>query len=142
MAIVICTSNNSSLSFLELGRQYAAAETAAEKEIIISAATAIRNSDMWHGTGSYASGFLLQGGAVLFSVVMFGSRHFMRATAVAGILANGLDLIQHLIHMILPDLATPILMTSGIFYILWFPLLTWDLFKNSLLSYNTRIAEA
>lgn len=84
---------------------------------------------MWHGTGSYVTGILLQGAGVSISVIMLRSRDFSRVTACSGLVANGLDLVQHLIHVFAPSIAAPILAVGGVFYLVWFPMLGWDFFK-------------
>lgn len=129
MAITICISTNSSMQMVDLGRQYATADDAT-KERVVAAGEAVRANDMWHGTSSLFAGILLQGGAVIFSFIMLRSKYFMRVTAGAGILANGLDLFQHLMHYSFPQLAAIILAISGVFYLIWFPALGWDLWKN------------
>jgi hypothetical protein len=48
-----------------------------------------------------------------------------------GITANGLDMLQHSIHLFLPDLANMILMIAGIFHIPWFVLVGLDFLKIS-----------
>ena len=62
-------------------------------------------------------------------VVMLRGKTFGKVTAYAGILANGFDLTQHLMHPFLPSIASILLMIGGPFYLLWFPLLGRDLFK-------------
>lgn len=47
-------------------------------------------------------------------------------TAYAGLVANALDLVQHLLHPFAPSLAAAILPFAGPFYLVWFPMLVRD----------------
>ncbi len=86
-------------------------------------------SDMWNSTAGFMAGIPLQGAVVLISVIILRGKIFGRVTAYAGILANGFDLAQHLMHPFLPSITSILLMIGGPFYLLWFPLLGRDLFK-------------
>ena len=86
-------------------------------------------SDMWNSTAGFMAGILLRGAVVLISVIILRGKIFGKVTAYAGILANGFDLTQHLMHPSLPSIASILLMIGDPFYLLWFPLLGRDLSK-------------
>lgn len=75
------------------------------------------------------AGILLQGAGVLISIIMLRSSNFSRITAYAGILANGFDLAQHLIHPFIPSIASIPGMIAGLSYLIWFPMLGRDFFR-------------
>ncbi|TKJ46911.1 hypothetical protein CEE34_06415 [Candidatus Aerophobetes bacterium Ae_b3a] len=129
VAVTCSFASHSGFSIVHLSEQYAAASTDAVRSQLLAAGEAIIASDMWNSTAGFMAGILLQGAGVLISVVMLRGRTFSKVTAYAGILANGFDLAQHLIHPLLRSIASILLMIAGPFYLLWFPLLSRDLFK-------------
>ena len=124
-------STNSSLSFLHLSDQYAAAGSEAQRAQILAAGEAVLVSDMWNSTGAYFSGILLQGSGVIFSLLMLRSRDFGKITAWSGLLANALDLTQHVLHPFAPGVSAFISMFFGLFYLVWFPMLARDFLRLS-----------
>jgi hypothetical protein len=84
---------------------------------------------MWNSSGAYVSGFLMQGGGIIISLIMLKSKDFSKVTAIAGLLGNSLDLTQHLLHPFVPSTAAPIQMLMGPFYLVWFPMLARDFFR-------------
>lgn len=137
MAVTLTFSTEASFSLLYLGEKYhAAAGNQQLQQQLAAAGEAVIASDMWHSSGAYLSGILLQGAGVLISTVMLRSPNFSRVTALSGLIGNALDLVQHLIHPVLPGISSAIGMVMGIFYLVWFPSLGRDLFriskKNSL----------
>ena len=123
IAVTICFASESTFSLLHLGGQYAAAVNEAQRAQFLAAGEAVIAADMWHSSGAYMSGILLQGGGVIISLVMLRSRDFSKVTAIAGLLGNALDLIQHVLHPFSPSLSATIQMLMGPFYLLWFPML-------------------
>lgn len=65
----------------------------------------------------------MQGAFLFISVVMLRGREFGRATALAGIGSNGLDLAHVFVGLLDPSLAAILLSIGGLFYLAWFPLL-------------------
>jgi hypothetical protein len=114
---------------LHLSDQYAAATTAAQRSQLLAAGEAIIASDMWNSSGGFMAGILLQGAGVLISVVMLRSQDFSRVTAYAGLLGNGFDLAQHILHPFAPSVSATLLMIAGPFYLVWFPMLARDLLR-------------
>jgi hypothetical protein len=129
IVVVLTFATHTGFSMMYLSDRYAAAATAAERAGLLAAGEAVIASDIWNSTGGYMSGILLQGAGVLFSLVMLRSGDFGKITAWAGLLANGIDLLQHVLHPFAPALSVTILYFSGPFYLLWFPLLGRDLLR-------------
>jgi hypothetical protein len=71
----------------------------------------------------------LQGAGIIISLVMWRSKDFSKVTAYSGLLGNGFDLIQHVLHPFLPAVSAFISMFMGIFYFVWFPMLGRDLLR-------------
>ena len=129
IAVTICFATQSDFAMLYLSDQYAAATTALRQSQLLAAGEAVIASNMWNSTGAYMSGMLLQGAGVMISVIMLRSKDFSKVTAYAGLLANGFDLVQHILHPFAPSLAAIPLMMAGPFYLVWFPMLARDLFR-------------
>ncbi len=129
VAIGLALSSQSAFSLMHLSHRYYAAVDEMTKLSILSAGEAVIASNMWNSTASFFSGILLQGGGVLMSLAMIGNKRFMKVTIISGILSNGLDLIQHLLHYTSPTAAEYILMVSGAFYLIWYIALSKDLYK-------------
>lgn len=128
IAVTICFTSESTFAMYHLGEQYAAASEA-QRSQLLAAGEAVIASDFWNSSGAYASGMLLQGGGVLISLIMLRSKDFSKVTAIAGLLGNALDLIQHVLHPFLPDFSATMKMLMGPFYLVWFPMLAWDFFR-------------
>ena len=60
--------------------------------------------------------------------VMFRCSRFLKATAIAGMLANGLDLLHVLVGVVSPKIAELLSIALAI-YVIWYPLLAFDLFR-------------
>jgi hypothetical protein len=129
VGVTSCFATHSGFSMLHLSDQYAAAATDAQRSQLLAAGEAIIASDMWNSSGGFMAGILLQGAGVLISVVMLRSKEFSKVTAYAGILANGFDLVQHIITPFVPFIGAILLIVAGPFYLVWFPLLGRDLYK-------------
>jgi hypothetical protein len=129
IAVVTVFATHTGFSMLHLSREYAGAATPAEQAQLLAAGEAVIASDIWNSTGGYMSGLLLQGSGVLIALVMLRGNDFGKVTAYAGLLANGIDLLQHVLHPFLPGAAAIILYFAGPFYLLWFPLLGRDLLR-------------
>ncbi len=116
-------------SLIGLAERHAAATSTEERAALIAAGEAVIAGDLWHSTAGFTCGILLQGGSVLIGVLMLRSSPFSRWTAWLCILANAMDLCQHLLHAVAPGVASVIQMTMGVFYIPFFPLLGRDLWR-------------
>ena len=129
IAVTICFASESTFALLYLGDQYATAPTEMLRAQFLAVGEAVIAADMWHSSGAYVLGILLQGGGVIISLVMLRSRDFSKVTAIAGLLGNALDLTQHLLHPFAPSVSATIQMLMGPFYLVWFPMLACDLFR-------------
>ena len=129
VGMTLTLATHSAFSMVRLSDQFAAATSAAQKGQLLAAGEAVISSDMWNSTAGFLAGIFLQGGSVLISVLMLGSKKFSRATGITGILANGFDLAHVLLALFNPALAAILLVIAGPFYLLWFPLLARDLTK-------------
>lgn len=116
-------------SMMRLSDLYAAAATETQRVQILAAGEAVLASDMWNSTAGYMGGILLQGPGVVLSILMLRSKNFNKVTAISGLLGNGLDLVQHLFHPFVPEIAGLIQPVMGIFYLVWFPFLARDFFR-------------
>ena len=128
VAVTVCFATESTFALRHLAEQYAIADEAQQAQLL-AAGEAVIASDMWHSSGAYVSGILMQGGGVIISLVMLRSREFSKVTAIAGLLGNALDLTQHLLHPFAPSISAPIQMAMGPFYLVWFPMLARDFFR-------------
>jgi hypothetical protein len=130
-AVVGAFASDATFALLNLGDQYAAATTEAARAALLAAGEAVIASDLWNSSAAYMGGILLQGAGVIISVVMLRSKDFSKVTAYAGLIGNGLDLIQHVLHPFAPSISGTIQQGMGVFYLVWFPMLARDFFKLS-----------
>jgi hypothetical protein len=128
IAVTLSFAGESTFALLHLGDQYATAASEAQRAQFLAAGEAVIASGWWNSSGSYMTGILLQGGGVIISLVMLRSRDFHRLTAISGLISNAFDLIQHLVHPFMPSISQ-YLSALMVFYLLWYPMLAWDLFR-------------
>jgi len=127
---VACSfATHSGFALIQLSNQYAVATTEIERVSLIAAGEAVIASNMWNSTAGFIAGILLQGAGLLISFVMRRHSLFSKITIYAGILANGFDLAQHIISPIFTSAGSVMMMMAGPFYLIWFPMLGWNLFK-------------
>ena len=134
MTIIAVTgtfATESTFALLHLGDKFAAATTEAARAQFLAAGEAIIAADMWHSSAAYMGGILLQGSGVILSLIMLRSKEFSKVTAYAGLIGNALDLVQHILHPFAPSISAPTQAFMGVFYLVWFPMLGWDLLKLS-----------
>lgn len=136
IAVTLSFANESTFSLLHMGDRYAAAATAEQRAQLLSAGEAVIAADMWNSSSAYMSGILLQGAGVMISVIMLRSQDFSKVTAYAGLLGNGFDLVQHILHPFAPSISGFIIMFMGLFYFVWFPMLARDFFKMRQRAYK------
>jgi len=129
IAVTVSFAGESTFSLLRLGDQFAAATSEAQRAQLLAAAEAVMASDLWNSSGAYMSGILLQGAGVMISVVMVRSSDFSKVTAYAGLLANAVDLAQHVMHPFAPSISGVLTTVMGPFYLVWFPMLGRDLLR-------------
>lgn len=128
LAVAGTFATESTFSLHHLGSQFVTASEAQRLQLI-AAAEAVIASDMWNSSAGYMGGILLQGSGVMISVIMLRRKDFSKVTAYAGLLGNGIDLVQHSLHPFAPSISAPIQVFMGIFYLVWFPMLARDFFR-------------
>jgi hypothetical protein len=96
--------------------------------MLLAAGEAAIATGWWHSSGGFMAGLFLQGGTFLMHAVMLRSSRFLKATAIAGMLANGLDLLHVLVGVVSPKIAELLSIALAI-YVVWYPLLAFDLFR-------------
>jgi hypothetical protein len=127
VAVVLAFAGEPTFALLHLARQHALAG-GPEQARLVAAARAVLAMGWWNGSGSYVTGFLLQGAGVAFSVVMLRGRSFSRVTAWSGLVGNAFDLAQHLLHPFVPGVAS-MLAPFMAAYLVWYLALARDLFR-------------
>jgi hypothetical protein len=110
------------LSMLPLSDKYAAATSAEVRQQLLAAGETILATDMWHGTGAFVGGLLVQTAAVLISVVMLRTRVFSRTTGYAGVVTHGLDLVHVAASPFAPAAGALLMFVAGPLYLVWLPL--------------------
>lgn len=105
------------------------AEATAQQSRLIAAGEAILAGSMWNSSGGFVAGIFMQGGFMFVSDVMLRTTMFSKWTAWAGMLSNGFDLLHVFVTLVAPTLGFTLLTIGGVFYVLWFPLLSHDLIK-------------
>lgn len=106
------------LPLMGLSDKYAAATTEAMRAHYLAAGEAVLNTDIWHGTGAYVGGMLVQAGAIWISAVMLRGV-FSKLTAWVGIAMHALDFVHVLFTPFLPKLAAVFMAIAGIGYPVW-----------------------
>lgn len=130
IALTLGFAGESTFAMLHLGKQYISASSAVERSQLISAGEAVMASGWWNSTTSYVTGILLQAGGIMISVAMLSSQRFHKTTAIAGILGNSFDLIQHLLSPFVPGIKE-YLAIGMLGYLLWYPMMSYDLLRLS-----------
>ena len=129
ITVALAFAGEATFSLLYLAEQYAASTSEMLQAQFLTAGEAVIASGMWHSTAAYMSGILLQGSGVMISLIMLRSPDFHKVTAYAGLIGNGLDLIQHVIHPFAPEVSAILMQVMGLGYFIWFPMLAWDFLR-------------
>jgi hypothetical protein len=106
------------LPLMALSDKYANATSDAMRAHFLAAGEAVLATDIWHGTGAYMGGILVQTGAVWISVVMLRGV-FSKATAYVGIITHGLDLVHIVMVPFLPKVSSVFMIIAGLGYPVW-----------------------
>ncbi len=135
IGITVYFSSNQAFAMLALSERYTAATTDLQRSSYLSAGEAllaINNPEsIYQGTGIYLSLFLVLLAGLIISVVMLKSDIFSKATAVVGILANGIGLSYFITLVFLPALYWIPHPISAPFRVIWYFLIALRLFKLS-----------
>ena len=133
VGITVYFASNQALAMLALSDRYAAATSAAQRSIYLAAGEmllAITNPESAHqGTGVYISLFLVLLAGLMISIVMLRSNIFNKATAITGILANGIGLCYFITLAFLPAIYWIPHPVSAPFRVAWYFLIALRLFK-------------
>lgn len=129
IGVILCTASHSGFSLMYLTDLYWNSTDVNTKLQFLAAGESIIAGNMWNTTASFFSGIFLQGSGVLISIAMIGSGKFSKYVIISGLIANGLDLLQHVMHVFTNNVPEIILWLAGPFYILWFLMLGIDLLK-------------
>ena len=127
VGIAVYFASNQAFAMLSLSEKYAAAATEAQRTALLAAGEALLA--LQKGTGVYTSLFLVLLAGLIFSVMMLKSGIFGRTTSIAGILANGLGLAYFPVLILAPDLIAIPFVLSPPFRMIWYFLITLQLFK-------------
>ncbi len=117
------------LSMVSLSAKYAAATTEAARNQFLAAGEVILASDMWHGTGAYVGGLMVQWGAVLICMAMVRSTLFGKVTSWLGVAVHGIDLLHLILGIDLPKVGGILMAVAGPLYPVWFFLVGRDLLR-------------
>ena len=115
------------LSMLPLSDLYAAATTDVERMRLLAAGETLS----FLGTPTpQTMGFLFMSiGVVLISIVMLQGNVFGKMPPWFGILASVVTFADHISVILLPALATPFMIASGLFWIPWWVMISMGLFR-------------
>jgi hypothetical protein len=131
--IIVYFSSNQAFALLSLSMQYKAATSEAQRiayQAAGEALLAVNNpAVLYQGTGIYLSMLLVPMAGLIYSLVMLRSKVFNKATAVTGILANGIILTYFLFLAFAPTwLVLPYVLSAPL-RVAWYFLIAIKLFK-------------
>ena len=132
VGIAVYFAINTAFSMLSLSSQYAAATTGAQKSMLLVAGQVMLAIN--HGTGIYLSIFLQAIAGLMFSVIMFHSGIFNRATIYIGILASAFDLVYCFTIAFVPSIGNDLIAVctlpiAGLLLMIWHILIGLRLLK-------------
>ena len=118
MGMAIYLAENRAFAMLSLSGQYASAATDAQKSLLIAAGQAMLVE------GSNRVGlFLIDAAGLVFSAVMLRSKIFGKATAIAGVVGNGLMIVIEVILAFAPGRFSAwmiVAMCGGVSIMAWY----------------------
>jgi hypothetical protein len=133
VGITVYFATNQAFSMLTLSHRYAEATTTAQQAIFLAAGEALlaefNPGSVEQGTGYYLSLFLVLLAGLIISLVMLHSPFFNKATAYAGILANGIGLGYFLALIFAPEILWLPPSLSALFRMAWYVLIAIQLLK-------------
>lgn len=118
VGLTILLITNMAYPIIFLSNQYAIATTESQKVLLLAAGeTKIAAVN----TGMNLGGFLAEGAALIFSILMLRSRVYSKMTAYFGIFGHGLDLtrIVMILAFLPEDVASILLMIGGLPQLVW-----------------------
>jgi hypothetical protein len=133
VGVTVYFASNQAFGIYALSRRYAAEATEAQRSLYLAAGEVLlavnSPNSIYQGAGVYASYFLVLLAGLIISLVMLRSDVFSKATAVVGILANGIALFYFIGLAFAWELywiPTPV---SAPFRVIWYFLIALRLFK-------------
>jgi hypothetical protein len=120
VGVTLIVATPTALPMVGLGEKYANATTEAARAQLLAAGETVLATDIWHATGAFMGGILLQTGAVLISLVMLRSSAFGKVVAYLGIVAHGLDLGHIILGHLVPTIGVVLMAIAGPLYPVWF----------------------
>ena len=120
VGVTLVVATPTALPMVALSEKYASATTEAARTQLLAAGETILATDIWHGTGAFMGGILLQTGAVLISFVMLRSSAFGKTVGYMGIVAHGLDLGHIILGHFVPTVGVVLMAIAGPLYPVWF----------------------
>ena len=130
IAVILTISAHSGFTLIHLSEQYWATSDELLRMQFLTAGEAAISQNIWNSTSGFFSGLFLQGAGVLISIAMLKHPSFTKVTAISGLIANGLDLVQHLMHHSRIEAPDAILYIAGPLYLIWYISMAIDLFKE------------
>lgn len=129
VGITLVFATHSAFSMIYLSDQHAVATTEAMRVQFLAAGEATIARDIYKSSSGIVGGILLEGAAVMVSVMMLRSGRFGKVAPYAGILGNGLDLLHMLINIVKPEAGGFLMAVAGPAMLLWLLLLGPQLFR-------------
>lgn len=129
VGVTLTLATPTALSLVPLSNRFAVAADEATRNQLLAAGEALLATDIWHATGAIAGGVLLQGGAVLISVLMLRGDVFSKPTGWLGIVMHGLDLAHIIAGLFLPIAGVVFMAIAGPLYPFWLVMVGFRLLR-------------
>lgn len=133
VGIAVYFATNQAFSMLNLSHRYGESTTEAQQAVFLGVGEALLTEfnpgTIEQGTGYYLSLFLVLLAGLIISIVMLHSTLFSKATAYAGILANGIGLGYFVALIFAPEILWLPPSLSALFRMVWYVLIAIQLLK-------------
>ena len=133
IGIAVYFASNQAFAMLALSQRFAAATTDVQRSMYLAAGEALlainNPGAIYQGTGIYVSFFLVLLAGLIISIVMLRNNIFSKATAVSGILSNGIGLCYFIGLAFAWELYWLPIPISAPFRVIWYFLIALKLFK-------------
>jgi hypothetical protein len=127
VGVAVSLASNQAFAMLALSDKYAVAGTDASRAQFLAAGEALLA--IHNPAGIHLGLFLVALAGLIASVVMLRSPVFGKATAIFGLVANGLVLTYYVALPLAPEMAFLFPAASAPFRLLWYILIAWRLFQ-------------
>lgn len=125
--VIVYFASNQAFAILSLSRQFT--HTGSEErraDLLMAGETLLAINERGN---VYLGLFLVLLAGLLLSIVMFRNTHFGKATALTGILSNGIGLTYFIILPIAPGMIVLPFVLSAPFRMVWYLLIAWKLIQ-------------